>query len=184
TDLLVDFLKKFLPVPESGSFWLSEAKKATEQGNIFELLVQEAICHALNGTGYKSDLWLEPTVGTDGKPLSNGYNCNGTKTGSSKKGPRPDYILSGVRPTAAQIDGPKKTWLIGDIKLSVKTLYNGYVLGQKKNQWKAIYEHAKNYEYLPVTVFVTWNAGEQFQYQALKKEALDRDVMMVILSLR
>ncbi|NER00649.1 MAG: hypothetical protein F6K30_28805 [Cyanothece sp. SIO2G6] len=112
------------------------------------------------GNGLHIRRWNQP------EPYSPGY-------------PRPDFLIKSTTPQ----DMSKRSLLVGDFKLSVKTMVDEYQQGGRKhNQWLAIVNHARNYG-LRTTGFFTIYSGTSVENEHIRRGAYQRGVVAVILSL-
>ena len=124
----------------------------------------------------------------DGEPSFDGFNCsepNGEfySAFKNKKGDaNVDFIFKKRGP--ASYDGNPKAWLIGDIKLSMRQLYD--TVTEPKRQWIAISKYANyanGHQFSPITFFIIWrNNGVEGTQQKLQQEALEKGVFMYALS--
>jgi hypothetical protein len=125
------------------------------------------------------------------KPISDGESCDTTISQGIRNpgGGRVsiDYMIKPTPPTQLKRDG----WLVGDFKTSVAKLHLSYVKRQPKSfdqgkQWGAITQHAKRYQYVPITMFITWNPDEKSKVKTaeLERLAISSGVAMIILSLK
>jgi len=146
-DELVNQLKNFFPVPDM----LSSFNKARD----FSDLLMDYFCREFPA---KDRLYLEVPVTPDGTPRGNGFNCN--------KGidqdrlmelvrlgiPRPDFIFGPKAPKSRE-GGINKTWLVGELKSTLATLYNDYKAPEDP-QFNAIVYYASKHTYSHVALFV------------------------------
>jgi RHS repeat-associated protein len=193
TDLLTRSIESFVPgfsgfkaIFDLGT---TDRKKTGKAGNLFEDLLTENICAYIDDWQLTDYLYLEVPVRMSGDPEINGFNCAGydsgyldyfkKRAGSVFDMPRPDYIISPAPPIESTKNG-SKGWLIGDIKLGVKTIINTYT--ENPSQWNVMTAYAKKHESLPVVSFVTFYRRTPAQYKKIAGAALKRNVMVVILS--
>ena len=157
-------------------------------GKNFEFSAQEN----LNGV-FKDDsnfldyIHLEvPVNETSGKPSGNGINVRYFRAihtypehfGSND--PRPDYIIKPSSPT----DDSVQSFLIGDFKLSVKTMVDQYLGGSETRQWNAIGAHTKpHHSVLPVSGFITYYSGTSAENERIRQAAFAKGMVAVIFSL-
>jgi RHS repeat-associated protein len=163
-------------------------------GDALGYLVTERICELIGGSSVDF-AWLTPTLSVTGKPLTNGFRCPPVRTKDTPNGrgdsntSRPDFLFSKIAPVDLRLGfNGDKGFLIGDIKLSTKTLITDYAsgTGRKRNQWYAITNFARRYEFVPATLFFTFFSGGkslQQRVKILEKEAIARGVIMNIASL-
>jgi hypothetical protein len=165
---------------------LKKVPGADEPFLALEKVFAQGICDLLGDFG---DLWFGVPLSKNGSgtPLGNGVSCDDAKTsGSPPNGQRlsADYLIKPTEPIRRQKDG----WIIGDVKFSVKTLYESYLTTggyhQQQKQWNAISRYAKNYQYVPVTFFITWNHGAKGKKyeESLMQDAAKKGVVMIIFS--
>jgi RHS repeat-associated protein len=121
-------------------------------------------------------------------PVDDGQDCDDVNKNGIKSPGRSrvsiDFMFKPTLPTKRLRDG----WLVGDFKLSVKDLHTSYVLRPPSHdqgkQWGAIVQHARRYQYVPATLFITYNPGTSNQKADLERLAVRAGVAMIILSLR
>jgi hypothetical protein len=113
-----------------------------QAGDKVSTKLTEFICDNLD---VPDSLFLEVPIFEDGTPHDDGFNCRkgiDSKTlGSwiSQSIPRADFVVGGTAPT----DG--KTWVVGEIKSSAKTLYDQYGGAKQPAQFKAMMNYAANH---------------------------------------
>ncbi|MCC5626098.1 RHS repeat domain-containing protein, partial [Nostoc sp. CHAB 5715] len=155
-------LQSYVPIPSGLKTVIDSAQNA---GNYFEKWFQDTFCEFLPDT---SQVFFQPGVTEKGQAYYSGFTCsvyglpNNERDyqiqeagigGAMRNASRPDFIVTppGSYPRYApngnvrSPSGPNRSWLIGDFKLSTKTLYNDYVKGrnpQKLRQWNAIANYA------------------------------------------
>ncbi|MFM7887938.1 MAG: RHS repeat domain-containing protein, partial [Pseudanabaena sp.] len=103
-------------------------------------------------------------------PIDDGQDCDDVNKNGIKFPGRSrvsiDFMFKPTLPTQRLRDG----WLVGDFKLSVQDLHTSYVLRPKDHdqgkQWGAIVQHARRYQYIPATLFITYNDGKSDQKAA------------------
>jgi RHS repeat-associated protein len=173
-----------IPVP-------SYLKNAVAAGSWFESALLNSFCELLGSDN--NQFFIEPGVTKAGNALTPGISCNDYKNplnvaanvartiGRSR---RPDFIVTSPNNLPRRSKnygkqlvsgGPDPSWLIGDIKLSLKTMNNDYVKGGKKAQWEAIMNYAaRNGNNVAgfVTLFGEGNNGAGY-IQAITKKALE-----------
>jgi RHS repeat-associated protein len=165
-------------------------------GRIFERYAQDALCGAGGPFGnILKQIWLEAKVSPqNGKPLSNGFNCSqlpNFRAGliNVLKGPiapRPDFLFK-QWPPLDQTSG-HKGYLIGDIKLSLKAIYQKIV--SNSTQWRAITQFAKyqnQQEYAPIVAFAALFGGsgghdQDYWTKKLEQKAIQAGVIMFVLA--
>ncbi|WP_204102234.1 MULTISPECIES: RHS repeat-associated core domain-containing protein, partial [Spirulina sp. CCY15215] len=199
-DLIQSAMQRFMPIYQPRITSAINVDDYMGTGDIFGSIgwAKDALCSVLGGLGFVDYLWLEPKIDTfDGTAHTSGYNCgidddeekdrlsNGSVRfplrGTTAK---PDYIISAYPPNRRNLR--YKDLLIGDFKYSVTNLHTDYVRGGNEQQWSAIHKRANylsNFQYIPMTFFMTLRpASSMAQYEALKKEATDKGVIMFIYS--
>jgi RHS repeat-associated protein len=193
TGILVRGLQSIMPATFNASSLLDTfdaikgGAKGLKPSAIFERLAINAVCSIFGNIAsdaFRFDVRYNSKNLT--RPITNGFTCEEAKKGlGSPGGGRVsiDYMVKPTKPTELKRDG----WLVGDFKFSVKDLYAKYVqrpVGfDQGKQWGAITQHAKRYQYVPVTTFVTWNPGNNYK-DDLERLALKSGVAMIIISLR
>jgi fibro-slime domain-containing protein/RHS repeat-associated protein len=211
-DLAMSVIKNLLP-SQIGSITSGFDIAATEAGSRFESFIKKAFCDIFDGAGLLNNMWFEsPIAARDfgsrkaGQPLANGINCNPSWTQedlaresvSARSGfsfPRgvaafPDYIYK-AGPLVNTRRSNTKSLLIGDFKISVKTLDDEYIRGLNSGyqQWQAIYQHARyqnGWQFVPITFFTTLYDGGRTRETYLRRleiEATRKGVYMSIISL-
>jgi RHS repeat-associated protein len=197
-DVFASTLKTFLPI----SFIENGFEISTyEPGNRFEKYFLGITCGLLGKTfaTITQGVYFEARVGVvSGQPYSDGYNCNlvGNDKGRrslsrrgafpSEKFSQPDFIFKNSPPTQE----PPKELLIGDVKYSVKSLYDAYVDGGNPDQWNAITNYAKysnGHEYAPITFFATFTGAKKSVgtwIKALEEKSIEAGVVTFILNLQ
>jgi RHS repeat-associated protein len=172
-------------------------------GNWFESMLRKTTCEVLKFG--EDQLFFEPGVTSrGGNAITPGFNCSiyqkspsditaaieANKNLSIGRYRIPDFIVTspGNTPRRSKNNGktlvsggPDPSWLIGDIKLSVKTMFNDYAKGknpQKRQQWNAIMNYAAR-NGNNVAGFITLfgegkEAGEQYIQAITKKALLER----------
>ncbi|MBE9010918.1 RHS repeat-associated core domain-containing protein [Pseudanabaenaceae cyanobacterium LEGE 13415] len=163
-------------------------------GNYFEALLTEAICDFFRFDS--NQLFFQPGVNYAGNALSLGVTCGEVRDPEALKRAeaatlgktrRPDFIVTppGSVPrrstkngTKLVSGGPDPSWIIGDIKLSTKTLVNDYVKGGNKQQWKAIRYYAGRNAYYVAGFMTLFGEGKDYQSNVQKviKEAVKEPV--------
>jgi RHS repeat-associated protein len=172
----------------------------SDAGMKFEELLVDKVCDIITGSyaNFANNLWLEPRITLQGKPVSDGFNCldNRRKEKDKEfwknlyetkgiKDARPDFIRKNGGPRStdyARNTRFTKSYLTGDIKLSGKILQRE--IGQK--QWKSIMQYAKygnNHQYTPVTLFITFIAPREGERKKIEKAAWKDGVSTAIVSI-
>ncbi len=140
---------------------LIPGKNNGTQGVDFGDFLQHQFCEPFRGSRLIDYVFLEVSVGADGKPLHDGFSCGQPielkgllKTlGLKKQPPRPDFLISEAPPTELEKGSGPKSFLIGDFKVRPENIR------ADKQQFKAIYNHAANYEYSRVALYITLFGG-------------------------
>jgi RHS repeat-associated protein len=197
TDALWSSLRSFLPIGDG----LPDITKnilalgnTEDAGNAFEKALRDAICWFFEPLpeSFVKNIWIEPTVGvSSGRAFSSGFNCPReplknkpfVTLPNNEKYAYPDFIISPTPPATLHNSG-KHSWLIGDVKLSLKTLANDYKEGgYKPEQFNAIANHAKKYGTF-ITGFITLKHGNQTDaagyIQEIQKTAVSHGVAALI----
>lgn len=185
-NILVEALEGLLPISLDWSHGPLSA--GTDLGK----QIEGALCAVIKqtmGHGVASAFWFEPHIQqSNGKAVGNGRNCGAetgpqSRPGGNRPGDRrPDFLIKQGQPIARS----SRTWAVGDVKLSVTTLYRAYGPGgYNREQWQAIWKHARNYAYFPhITMFITLYKGDRTSRRWLRDEAIRRRVGMVIIILK
>jgi RHS repeat-associated protein len=166
-------------------------------GNWFESTLRKTTCEVLK---FGNDqLFFEPGVTSrGGNAITPGFNCSiyqkspsditaaieANKNLSIGKYRIPDFIVTspGNTPRRSKNNGntlvsggPDPSWLIGDIKLSLKTMDNDYVNGKKKPQWNAITRYAGRNGNNVAGFITLFGEGDKRDYyiQRITKKALE-----------
>ncbi|MCL4267259.1 MAG: hypothetical protein KJ069_29035 [Anaerolineae bacterium] len=159
-------------------------------GGIFENTSTELVCGVLDSFDAAQIMWLEvPMNGGTGKPLDDGLGCSDSAEDRKfyreqmvnpifDNPPNPDFLVSKFRPTELERrSGRPHSYLVGDFKLTVGRAYekwHGETNSPKQGQWSAMINHAKNYEYYPVMMLVSWSFG---QHNGTNGETLGRKMV-------
>ncbi|HAA30986.1 MAG TPA: hypothetical protein DCE56_28885 [Cyanobacteria bacterium UBA8553] len=157
-------------------------------GKNFEFSAQENLIGVFkDDSNFLDYIHLEvPVNETSGKPSGNGINVRYFRAihtypehfGSND--PRPDYIIKPSSPT----DDSVQSFLIGDFKLSVKTMVDQYLGGSETRQWNAIGAHTKpHHSVLPVSGFITYYSGTSAENERIRQAAFAKGMVAVIFSL-
>jgi RHS repeat-associated protein len=194
-DIATSVLKQLLPADEVflGVDILTAYNEKVQAGRKFEEILEDKVCDVILGSyqRYTRSLWLEPRVGLNGKPLSDGFNCGENRPDEdffksiNVLDARPDFIIKNGGPRSTDHARSRrfpKSYLVGDIKLTGKALARG--IGQK--QWKSIMEYARyqnNHQYTPVTLFMTFMAPKEGERKKVEREAWKKGVSTAIISI-
>lgn len=173
TDLLLDFLVKMLPF----GGWIDTLDGlGNKQSQVLDKWGPKVLCSALDASGYLDYAWLEVSLGADGKPGDDGLTCQQPIVKNTNV--NPDFLLSKHAPS--ELDkSSKKSWLVGDFKFraSRNIKANG-------GQFKRMMAHAKNYEHMPVALYITWFPTGMQKVKALHENSLRRGVLLYLLSIK
>jgi RHS repeat-associated protein len=199
TDVAISALRSYIPF-NADAIWntitnTSPEMKAIKAGNKFYGKAGEDINNIFQeDQDFLDNIYIEvPVDPKSGKPSGNGTNIrdyfvfeNGypswafDRLGGNPNHPRPDYIIRPAEPKKLN----ERSWLIGDIKLSVNTIINSYFEGKKpqEDQYQAIAQHASNYG-MRFAGFLTLYSGTSAQNEKIRREAVKDGIVVVILSL-
>ncbi len=173
TDLLLDFLAKMLPF---GGWIDSLAGLGNQQSQVLDKWGPKVLCSALDASGYLDYVWLEVSLGGDGKPGDDGLRCGQPPIRNTNT--NPDFLLSKHAPS--ELDkSSKKSWLVGDFKFRANR--NIKVNG---GQFKRMMDHAKHYEHMPVALYVTWVPTGMQKVRALQENSVRRGVILYLMSIK
>ncbi len=147
------------------------------QGIHFENTIRQALCDVAGASG--SYFHFAVALNSKGIPVNSGVTCNGVDSdGKLKVGAKagienlrgyawPDFII-GDRPPKSEANGYPKTWIVGDIKRSTKTLYNSYILPRHSSQLRGMVTYAKNHTYARAAVFIAAQRTPGRQYKSVE----------------
>ena len=185
-----------LPVPqnllETTHTFLRSRDKTGAAGGAFESLITNSVCGFFGHIFPRSIMeraHFGAAIATDGEPLGNGVGCQQgiipnipSGGGYAKSFANPDFVF---RRNPPREPGPR-AWLVGEIKLTVNTLYDAYVdPGNKANQWNAMANYAKDYGYR-IVLFVAFKKvderGSAVFEEHLLKEGVEDGVMVLVAS--
>ncbi|GAA6619277.1 hypothetical protein NUACC26_050900 [Scytonema sp. NUACC26] len=187
-NVALEALKAFIPYGDSFPMVFKDALQA---GRWFEDMFRDTICEMLPFD--TSQLFLEVGVRQNGQPYSPGFTCGVyslptrerdeligffSGLGAQKDTARPDFIVTppGSKPRESRdngrtlvFGGPRPSWVIGDIKLSIKTLYNDYVgstkyAAKKPNQWNANLNYAAKNGFNVAGFITLFGEGKKFDF--------------------
>ncbi len=168
--LLVGQLQNFAALAGYNPF----ATKGTppwEAGKIWERKIRDFICDALPQSA-RDIVWFEPSI-SGGKATTNGIGCGnhgGTATKAGNK--KPDFMLTKLEPKKLgdKDHRGRKAYLIGEVKLSLKTFHNAYTKGGYNiGQFNQIVEFAEKRVYSRTAVMVALYSGSSSHQKALRK---------------
>jgi RHS repeat-associated protein len=188
-----NILSSFLPVNGSISNLSSIVNQGFSVGSIsagtaFELLLKKSICE-LFPIDWTHKIWFESDVSIYGHSTKPGYQCPFIWKQIDPKDKRPDFIITEGLPKTAK-DTFDKSYLIGDVKLSLKTAVADWITSKdkdKKGQFLAITNYAKNHVY-PIsygvlTLFDGGKADKASLREKLIKESLSKGTGVIIASI-
>ncbi|GAA6619284.1 RHS repeat domain-containing protein [Scytonema sp. NUACC26] len=188
--LLFNSLNTFIPATNPYRRGIEAALNAGEKlaaGDMFEFLLIDIICEILEPVQtYTNDIWLQPEVNRAGFAGGDGYHCPVVVGFDNVRENwfRPDYIVRRGEPSNHKL----KSWLVGDVKLSAKTIYDSYIGGngraaRQPNQWQAITNHAKKQGYFIAGFITLFDGGRQkeFYRQELQEKAFQSGVVALSL---
>ena len=160
-------------------------------GLVFEAAIKR-LANQYFPDSFHDFIYYEPTLKLSGFAIDDGYQppqweFQGTPMSNTS---RPDFIITSGHPRRHTADGDR-SWLIGDIKLSLKTLVTDYFgfNGQsptKQHQWTAIHKYArKNATYLAgfITLFDGGKQNKQVLRSILNREAASKGITGLVASI-
>lgn len=153
---------------------------------VFERVAIGGICYIFEGL--LDYFWFGvPMPG--GNPIADGDNCAVAKAnGVPNRGagrPNPDFLIKPSEPSRRKRDG----WLVGEIKYSVKDFYEKYLNPNNRQnqrvQYDAISRYAKNYQYVPVALYITYTkkTNTDFEERELLRDGARKGIIVVIQSI-
>lgn len=154
-NILVGVINSLLPGSVNGDALFELAQvDSNRAGDRFETFLKGQICGLLQGSSFVERLWLEPEVSTRGVPKSNGLSCSGylnpiALVPGTRPHPNPDSLIKEGHPTDYKLFN-REAYLIGDVKLSMTGALRD--IRGNKNQWQAMYRHARNFQRIPFTL--------------------------------
>ena len=176
SNLLLDFVSKMLPWnPKIAG--ISNARNKGAQGLYFGNVGGEMLCSAFDKSGFMRYVKLEVKVAPNGDPKSDGLKCGQPEPKFSWKWPRPDFLISKYPPTTLA-KGVRKSWLIGDFKIS------GANIRTRKRQFRSIMNHARYYEYMPVAMYIVWRKPTPGKTTNLMNHHLRKGIILYIMALK
>ncbi|MEL4897195.1 RHS repeat domain-containing protein [Crocosphaera sp. Alani8] len=200
SDAIFDVMGNFLPLNsnlgnitnlvKSSMDYYGGAKGSIKGGLVFEYWIRN-LTNNYFPENYLNYIYYEPALKLSGFAINSGYKPPENKfSGIVIEGTsRPDFIITSGRPRRHRSDG-NRSWLIGDIKLSLRTVIKDYFglegqPPQNAKQWEAIHKYArKNGTYL--ASFVTLFDGGQNKQQLrgkLNKEAAQKGITVLVASI-
>jgi RHS repeat-associated protein len=199
TDALWATIRSFIPAgnfqPQIVTQILNQVDNLARGGE-FEDIFQGLICDLFGNAlpqSWLQNLWLFPALSiSNGNAIRPGFHCGPQNTSSPNYGTLPaayavpDYIISPEAPRSSKQGKP--SWLVGDIKYSLKTLAEQYTPGgryNKYNQFLAVARHARNHA-ARIAGFITLE-GEKTnpeQYTAIiLRESIKEGIASLILTI-
>jgi hypothetical protein len=160
-------------------------------GVAFEVILKSAFCEFLPEQLHQK-IFFEADINAKGDATYPGYQCPQILSRRVAAGvSRPDFIVTPDRPRSSS-RAQKRSYLIGDIKLSLTTVVDDYFggparsnSGRKRNQWDAMVRYAKNHG-TRILAFPTLFAGQRDQRSDLRnkvvKEAAEDGVIVFTVS--
>lgn len=183
TDLIVGALRPLIP-----GGWMTNVLNNylnhDDQGNLLDPWLKKQVCGFLRRTPFYNRIWIEAEVHTNGDPENDGFGCSDVDSSFlpiNPALPNPDFIFKEGPPTRV-LTNNEKGYIIGDLKLSVRTLRNALTgAGRGENrQWSAITGFAKRHQYAPVVLFITWRGGARDDEEAILEQAIINGVGVLI----
>ena len=143
----------------------------------FENLVEEVLCGAI---GDQPFLHLEvPIDPKNGRAIGDGWECGAKRKQDHEV--RPDFLLKHGKPR----DGQSKTLGVGDFKLRTSTLLSTLTKQHKKQQWRAMWRHAKAHGFPPhVVIFIVWEVKKEADLREVRKKIQGKGVRGFIVILK
>jgi RHS repeat-associated protein len=192
-NIVLNALQSVIPgIPRSPLVGTLPVPNIAAAGTWFERLVRDAVCEVLP---LPDQLYLAPTINFGGQPENSGFTCAerynprfDKPVGGFLKDQtaRPDFIVTppGSRPrrslglhgeTSVRVDGvhQQPSWLVGDIKLSMKTLVDSYLKpsSPERTQWNAIMNYAAKNALITagfITLYRGGNSSEIYKNKLVK----------------
>jgi RHS repeat-associated protein len=192
-------LKTFAPINSPLTDGVRSLNNALDAGIEFEKKLKEQVRDIFADAGINTDqVFLEVGVTQDGQATGNWINFPNIQANVRAGELRPDYVLTppGNQPRGRRgvqvTGGPQRSYLIGDIKLQLKTIVNDYIgngskAPRKPEQWDAIANYArKNGTRVAgfVTLFGDSKKGSQQSFeQIVQKAAIKKGFTVFIVSI-
>ena len=186
----VRIIDSLLPGTAAGQFLSGFADEAPgPAGGSFENLITRQVCDALGVTNFLNRVWMEPEIKTSGRPHSDGLNCAGSGRATRNPSyPNPDFLIKNGLPTDYKVRNPD-AYLIGDIKLTMTTALSK--INRDDNQWQAMYRHARRFQMLPLTMYVSFrqktrstsDAEVAAKIQQAQRVAFRRSVVLFLVNI-
>ena len=164
-------------------------KSLSDAGNIFEDILTDKVCEFVPDEGGTEYLWLSvPIDQATGETRGDGVTCatrpsptNRNRTKILRPTPYrgrsfPDFLISQYKPS--DVRGRKKSWLIGDIKLSSSGTGRGR---RGRRQLKAMARHAVKFSVSKSVLYITLRRGSRAR--ELQLQGLAAPARVIIFSL-
>jgi RHS repeat-associated protein len=183
-------LKTFAPLNSPLTDGIRSLNTAMDAGIEFEKKLKGQVRDIFANAGISLDqVFLEVGVNKSGQATGNWINFPNIEANIRRGESRLDYVLTppsneprgrqGVRVT---LGGPQRSYLIGDIKLQLKTIVNDYIsnnggVARKPDQWNAIANYARQNGYRIagfVTLFGDSRRGSQQSFEQIAQKAAIR----------
>jgi hypothetical protein len=197
-DAFFDAIGHFLPLDSNASSLTSLVNDGINivggdyGGVVFERFFKGLICRTFPES-ISTYIYFEPTLKLSGFARDSGYQCPQTSfTGIPYSGTsRPDFIITSGRPRRHRTDGIR-SWLIGDIKLSLRTAVRDYVgltsgdSPNKPEQWGAIHKYARKNGTFTAGIITLFDGGRrdrQALQNRLNREAQKKGILVFVASM-
>jgi hypothetical protein len=183
-------LKTFAPLNSPLTDGIRSLNTAMDAGIEFEKKLKGQVRDIFANAGISLDqVFLEVGVNKSGQATGNWINFPNIEANIRRGESRLDYVLTppGNEPRGRQglrvtLGGPQRSYLIGDIKLQLKTIVNDYIsnnggVARKPDQWNAIANYARQNGYRIagfVTLFGDSRRGSQQSFEQIAQKAAIR----------
>jgi RHS repeat-associated protein len=171
---------------------IAGAGGAILQGTWFEILIKKGLCEVFPSE-WTQKIWFEPVVTQSGHGTNNpGYRCPTIYQNMITGNRRPDFIFTEGKPKTVDASLIDKSYLIGDIKLSLRTAINDWIGYQNKRprnrgQFDAITGYAKQHVFPDsfglLTLFDGGKEKNIFREMLIRESIVNKGVGVVIVSL-
>jgi hypothetical protein len=188
-NLINSVLDRFLPFSPQIA-WANKALGGHNgsPGLEFEKYLRRSVCSLLKDV-YPNNLWLEVQMEISGEPVDNGFNCNSLEELENKtwgkKIPRLDFVFKQGKPKDTDNNPP--AYVVGDMKISVNAAYDRAKLGnrkpEKEPQWPAMVNYAKNHQFVPIAVYMTFYGGTEGKINSIKKYGAKNGIILETVSI-
>jgi RHS repeat-associated protein len=176
TDVLLGTIRTLMPFSDNLDDIVGDPKQQKAQGkpaNWEDLFIENTLCSILP-ENYKSFIWKDPQVKTNGIVSDNGVPC-GQYSSIDLGDAKPDFIIKDGQPTDMKIKG----FLIGDLKLNSKSIK----AGQGDKQFNAMVAYASRnnkYQYVNIATYICiW--GDPTAEEKLKKKARNKGTELIFI---